>query len=125
MEKNFWLCAVFLGVNPMDFANKPEEVREVIIKGKEYEEILIINKDNELLASITDKNIIVEGECEVTLVPNEKSKNIENKINEVIVDICDWIREQLKDHGKCAYEPNVEGMVGVLAELVSASTGKV
>lgn len=39
------------------------------IAGKEYEEVLILGKDDELLASITDENVIESDGCKVVYVP--------------------------------------------------------
>lgn len=38
---------------------------------KEIQEILILTDDDELIASITDENIIVSDGCKVVCVPNE------------------------------------------------------
>lgn len=38
---------------------------------KEYSEILITDSENNLLASITDENIIEEQNCKITCVPSE------------------------------------------------------
>lgn len=38
---------------------------------KEYSEILITDSDNNLLASITDEDIIQEKDCKVVCVPVE------------------------------------------------------
>lgn len=42
---------------------------EIVIAGKEYKEIQILTKDNELLVSITDENIIEKDGCKVVCVP--------------------------------------------------------
>ncbi len=41
----------------------------MIIVGKEYSEILITDSENNLLTSITDKDIIDEKDCKVMCVP--------------------------------------------------------
>ena len=42
---------------------------EIVIDGKEYKEIQILTKDNELLVSITDENIIEKDGYKVVCVP--------------------------------------------------------
>ena len=64
----------FLEKNPMDFADIPdkEEVeQEVIISDKEYKEIQIITNDGELVASITDEDVIERDGYKVVCVPAE------------------------------------------------------
>lgn len=41
------------------------------IGDKEYSEILITDEDNNLLASITDEDVIEEKNCKVACVPVE------------------------------------------------------
>lgn len=41
------------------------------IGDKEYSEILVTDAENNLLASITDKDIIEEKDCKVVCVPFE------------------------------------------------------
>lgn len=41
----------------------------MVIAGKKYKEIQILTKDNELLVSITDENIIEKGGYKVVCVP--------------------------------------------------------
>ena len=43
----------------------------MIISEEEYSEILILGKDDELLASITDENVIESDACKVVYVPVE------------------------------------------------------
>lgn len=47
------------------------KVIKVKIGEKEYSEILIIDSENNLLASITDENIVEEKNCKVVCVPVE------------------------------------------------------
>lgn len=42
------------------------------IAGKEYEEVLILGKGDELLVSITDENVIESGTCKVVYVPKRE-----------------------------------------------------
>ena len=41
----------------------------MVIGDKEYKEIIITDNEDNLLASITDENIIVENDCKVVCVP--------------------------------------------------------
>lgn len=43
----------------------------MVISDKEYSEIQILTKDNELIASITDEDIIEKKGCKVVCVPVE------------------------------------------------------
>lgn len=43
----------------------------MIIEGKEYKEIQIVTEDNELIASITDSDVIEKGGFKVVFVGNE------------------------------------------------------
>ena len=50
---------------------KVRRCRLLKIGKKEIQEILILTDDDELIASITDENIIVSDGCKVVCVPNE------------------------------------------------------
>ena len=62
---------------------------EIVIDGKEYKEIQILTKDNELLVSITDENIIEKDGYKVVSVPGgvtidellEDEKKKKNELN--------------------------------------------
>lgn len=43
----------------------------MIVADKEYSEIQIVTKDNELIASITDEDVIEKDGCKVVCVPVE------------------------------------------------------
>lgn len=47
-----------------------KECEKVIISDREYKEIQVIAEDDELIASITDKNIIEKEGYKVVCVPN-------------------------------------------------------
>lgn len=55
----------------MTFTGQERKEREkVIISDREYKEIQVIAEDDELIASITDKNIIEKEGYKVVCVPN-------------------------------------------------------
>ena len=51
----------------------------MIIGGKEVSEILVRTKENELIVSITDKNVIVKNGYDVDLWPSADKKSEETE----------------------------------------------
>lgn len=51
----------------------------MIIGGKEVSEILVRTKENELIVSITDKNVIVKNGYDVDLCPSAEKKSEETE----------------------------------------------
>ena len=56
----------------------------MIIGGKEVSEILVRTKENELIVSITDKNVIVKNGYDVDLWPSAEKKSEETENNLIL-----------------------------------------
>ena len=48
-------------------------VKQVVIGNKEYEQVIITDNENNVLASITDENIIEEDSCKVVMIRKKRN----------------------------------------------------
>lgn len=72
------------------------------IEGKDFQEVQVISDDGELIASITDEDVIEKAGYKVVCVLSEKPEallelkaeiRIEEKVTQTIEVLCDWIQK--------------------------------
>ena len=100
----------------------------MIINKNKIKEIQVLTNDNEVIASITDDNIIkklgytvvyvpVQGECDnCEKVKRQQQLDIQDEIDKTIKFVCDSVRDE------SVYSEQRAELIKALAELVSART---
>jgi len=68
-----------------------EEVRRVEISKKEIESIIVTNSDNEVIAVITDDEIIEKEGYKVILEPLDEDEKLEKKIEKFDKAAIHWV----------------------------------
>lgn len=96
------------------------------IAGKDFQEVQVISDDGELIASITDEDVIEKAGYKVVCVLSEKPEvllelkaemRIEEKVTQTIESICDWIQEGVK-HGNADFMEKIYYSMNSLSSLV-------
>lgn len=88
------------------------------IGNKEYSEIIVTDKEDGVLAVITDEDIIEENSCKVVCTPEEKDKRTLQDIDQLIAELSNHITEMIKN-GKYE-EKEIADNAKALAEVLTA-----